>query len=378
MKKITLLILLLSSIASFSQEQVILDIDLLLNNNGNGKLRVTNNSGQNLYESYGVVDNYGIILNLSVANFPLTLEWRPGFNSGCQSFTKTYTYSDYLDGSVPTYGCAPEYFYIRSPYINKLTAATATKGVCENISLFGARHYYSTTGNAPWFPCPSSAFSAATLLGSSYRGPLHIKSDLESYYANPKITIQSKVITFNIIGCSPELDGQPVGENTKCKFESSGSATIKFKTELRDGEKFLFNIFKDGVFDKSAFATKDQIINKTFTWTGFAEGTYYIKYQSQAIADGTTLITGSTAIVTNSFPIGSPDPLTFTITPLQPNCHDQQGAILITASGGTSPYYYMIDTETILQKHPLTADPILLSEGDHKVTVVDTNSCREK
>lgn len=378
MKKIILLILLLYSIVSFSQEQVILDIDLLLTNNGNGNLRVSNSSNQTLYESFGAgIDNYGMVINLSAANFPLTMVWRPGLYAGCSTTqTYTYTYSDYLAGKYFTGGCAPEYFNIVSPYINQLTPATSTLGVCENITLQkGNRHYYSTDGNT-WTPCPYP-FSAASILGSGFRGTLKIKSDIDSFYANPKVTIQSKVITFTIIGCSPELDGPPIADKTKCKYESSGSVTLKFKTELKDGDKFLFNIFKNGTFDKSAFATKDQIINNTYIWPGLGEGSYYIKYQSQSTADGTTLV-GSTAITTGAFLIEAPQALTFSITELQPKCHGEQGTVQITASGGTSPYYYMIDGETILQKHPLTAAAIELSEGDHKITVVDSNSCIEK
>ena len=373
MKKITFLIILFSSIISFSQEQVMLDIDFLLNDNGNGRLRITNSASQALYESYSRVDNYGLIINLTIANFPLTVEWKPGLiGSSCQGFTKTYTYNDYLSGTVPTYGCAPEYVYIRSPYINQLTAATATKGVCEDMFLAGARHYYSTTGNAPWILCPST-FSAATLLGSNYRGPLHIKSDIESFYANPKVTMQSKVITFNIIGCSPALDGQPIPKKTECKFQSSGSAVIKFKTPLVTGEKFLFNLFKDGTFDKSIFVTKDQIINNTYTWTGLAEGSYYIKYQSQAIGDGTTIITGNTAIVTDPFPIGSPDALTSNITELQPECYNGQGGIQISAFGGTSPYYYKINTDPEVEF--TTAVTIPKNSGNYTITVRDSQNC---
>ncbi|SHL18349.1 hypothetical protein [Flavobacterium chilense] len=378
MKKITFLILLFSSIASFSQEQVMLDIDLLLTNNGNGNLRVSNSSGQTLYDSYGAgVDNYGMIINLSIANFPLTINWRPGIYAGCtipQNFT--YTYSDYVAGTILSGGCAPEYFYIKSPYINQLTPSTSTVGVCENITLqSGNRHYYSTDGTT-WNSC-SYKFTPASILGSGFRGSLKIKSDIDSFHAVPKVTMQSKVITYTVIGCSPELDGQPIADKTKCKYESSGSVTLKFKTELKDGDKFLFNIFKNGIFDKSTFVTKDQIINLTYTWSGLAEGSYFIKYQSQTTTDSNTIV-GATAITTDPFVVGSPDPLTFTITQLQPKCHDEQGAVQISASGGTSPYYYMIDSETLLQKHPLTANPIQLSEGPHKITVVDSNSCIEK
>lgn len=380
MKKITFLILLFSSIASFSQEQVILDIDLLLTNNGNGSLRVSNSSGQTLYDSYGGgVDNYGMVINLSVANFPLTINWRPGIYAGCTlPQNLTYSYSDYVAGTNLSGGCAPEYFYIISPYINKLTPATSTVGVCENITLFsGNRHYYSTDGNT-WTSCPYK-FTPASVLGSGFRGSLRIKSDIDSFHANPKVTIQSKVITYTVIGCSPELDGQPVADKTKCKYESSGSVTLKFKTELKDGDKFLFNIFysSPASFIKSVSATKDQIINNTYIWSGLAEGSYFIKYQSQATTDNNTLV-GATAITTDPFVIASPDPLTFSITQLQPKCHDEQGAIQVGASGGTPPYYYMIDSETLLQKHALTANPIQLSEGNHKITVVDSNSCIEK
>jgi hypothetical protein len=376
MKKITLLILLFSSIASFSQEQVMLDIERLLNLTGNGKIRVLTSSNSTLYESYGAVNNYGLIINLTASNFPLSLIFTSGLNGGCSTTqTYSYTYADYLAGRYFIGGCAPEYFYIRSPHVNK---ATGPVGVCENISLsVGNVHYYSTTGAAnSWsvFPSPQNAQS---VLGSGFRGSLYIKSDIDSYYANPKVTLTSKINIYTITGCSPKLDGKPAPNDTKCKFESSGSVTLKFLTEIDNSEKFLFTIYKNGVFDKSIFALKSEIVNKSYTWTGFAEGSYYIKYQSQSVSDNNTTL-GNSAITTDSFDIKSPEPLTFTITELQPKCHGDQGAVLVTAKGGTSPYFYMIDGEILSQKHPLTTDPIFLTEGDHKITVVDDNSCIEK
>lgn len=375
MKKITFLIMMFSNIASFSQEQVILDIYLLLNNNGNGNLTVSNSSGQVLYNNYGSpVNGYSTILNLSPSGFPLTLSWRPGLSNGGCTIPQnlTYSYTNYTSGTTLNGGCAPEYFYIRSPHINHLTAETSTIGVCENTNLSGSPQYYSTTGNAPWTQCPNP-YSAGLLLGSAFRGPLYIKGDITAYYGNPKVVMQSKVSTLNIIGCSPALDGQPIPENTKCKFQSTGSAVIKFKTPLITGEKFLFNLFKDGTFDKSLFVAKEQIINNTYTWTGLAEGTYYIKYQSQAIGDGTTMITGNTAIVTDPFPIKSPDALTSIIKDLQPECFNGQGAIEISAFGGTSPYYYKINTDPEVEF--TTAVTISKNSGNYTITVRDSQNC---
>jgi hypothetical protein len=217
-------------------------------------------------------------------------------------------------------------------------------------------------------------------------------NELNDYTGKNKIHFRTgygtqftKSIQYDIIGCSPELAiNPPVTTPAKCKGVASGSVTLEFKTPLKDGDKFLFNI-RSGNILTSKFVNKNEIENNKFTWTGLAEGNYTMKYQAQGINDLGNEV-GLSAISTAPFAIGSPTQLTFTAPPTQPLCSTDKGSITITAEGGTPPYFYILDNETeiinsesVPKKHQFISPFTLteLSAGDHNIKVVDTNGCFE-
>jgi hypothetical protein len=108
-----------------------------------------------------------------------------------------------------------------------------------------------------------------------------------------------------------------------------------------------------------------------------------MKYQAQSTDDNGVDV-GLSAITVNPFTIGSPTQLTFTATPTQPLCSTGNGSINISAIGGTSPYYYILDKQTeiidgkVIPKKIQIMNPIELTGGDHNIKVVDTNGCIEK
>jgi hypothetical protein len=221
----------------------------------------------------------------------------------------------------------------------------------------------------------SISFKIKDLPGYSNQLQVHFQAGYETQYTT--------IRTYTIIGCSPELvDKKPITSNVKCSNESSGSATLQFKTELKDNQEFLFNLFvyntdlKDFAFLSSASALKKDIDNNIYTWNNIAHGTYFIKYQAQTNTDTNDRV-GSSAIKTDSFIIEDVQPLTFNLTGIQPKCSTDKGGVLITVKGGTPPYYYILNNETkkLLMKNPDTIT--LPKDGDHKVIVVDTNNCIE-
>jgi hypothetical protein len=222
----------------------------------------------------------------------------------------------------------------------------------------------------------SISFKIKDLPGYSNQSQVHFQAGYETQYTN--------IRTYTIIGCSPELvDKKPITSNVKCSNESSGSATLQFKTELKDNQEFLFNLYKyntdlkDFNFLSSDSALKKDIHNNIYTWNNIAHGTYFIKYQAQTNTDTNDRV-GSSAIKTDSFIIEDATPLTFNLTGIQPKCSTDKGGVLITVKGGTPPYYYILDNETkkLLIKNPDTIT--LSSDGEHKVIVVDSNDCIEK
>lgn len=200
---------------------------------------------------------------------------------------------------------------------------------------------------------------------------------------DPNITgenIYSNVVNYNVISCSPLLNGNPIAAEVRCNNESNGSVTLNFKTDITSNQKLLLNLFKDGNFMTHKFVTPAEIVNKSFTWTGIAAGSYVIKYQAQTSTDNNTLV-GSLPVISPPFTIGNVTPLTFTVTPIQPACVDDKGKIQISASGGTAPYFYVLDNESLANRHSFAGVYIIpdeLPEGDHTVIVVDSRDCIEK
>jgi gliding motility-associated-like protein len=69
--------------------------------------------------------------------------------------------------------------------------------------------------------------------------------------------------------------------------------------------------------------------------------------------------------------ITSPNALSATATTQEPSCQGKfDGSILVTVSGGTSPYTYFWNSGSIF--NPLTS----ISAGNYSVTITDTNGCK--
>lgn len=385
MKKITLLIMFFCSIASFSQEKVMLDIERFLNQNGNSYLKISTRSNQIVYQNYGAISNYGQVFTLSSSDFPLTIVWRPSLNAGCfNENTYTYNYSDYKNGVQFSGGCAPEYFNLRTPYINQLTAKTSTVGVCEEILLWaGNRHTYSANGG-PFLPC-SSRFTPESLLGPNFRGSLRIISEIDSYYANPKVTMQSVPITYTIIGCPPKLDPNfpPVAKDETCYNSKDGELTLTFTRPLESGERFLFTYNTGGVAYSASSLNKDEVevlSSLKYKILGITGASYKFRYQT---IYGTNNPDPTKDEIGPDFTIGKKEELTSVVTAIQPKCSTEKGKIEITANGGTPNYFYNLNGEletvnnvTGPKKYPLsTLANKEFASGAYRVIVYDTNNC---
>ena len=293
-----------------------------------------------------------------------------------QEYTVPYNRTTTLDQYFSScFGYSNVYtVHLTQPVDNNICAS-------ENIGLNEGWNYQYKYDAEAWKPLPSQ-FQEKRSVGIKLK-------DLGGYEGKSQVFFRAgyqnqftNTVTYNIIGCSPEYDGIPITADTKCIYESNGSVTLKFTSELNDGDRFLFNIFYDKPqpeFIKSVFATKSQIINNTFIWNNLAKGTYIIKYQAQSITD-TNEDVGLSAITTRSFTIKSPAALTFTATEIQPKCNGDKGAVQITASDGTPPYYYLIDNEDIRNKHLFTSPAVIenVSAGNHNIKIIDNNNCREQ
>lgn len=400
MKKITYFIFIILNFVCSAQEQLMLDIRLQIANNtyftGDYYLKIKDSSNQNLFDSNGLkVENYGVIFNLSQSSFPLTIIWKPGALDVANNclfdciYTFSYSYNEYLSGQ-PFIGKVNSileqepFFTLYSPYINQLTAETSTIGICSDVYLLsGFAHYYSID-NVNWnivtnnIPFSFATFVTYNLLGQNFRGNLRIKSEIKTSYASPQLTIMSKIINYNVIGCSPDLEHDPpLVTNPYCNNTSTGSIPLKFKSDIKDDEQLLLNLFikntdTDPKFLLSKFVPKSAIINKEYTWTNIGAGNYIIRYQAQKTTDNTTNV-NSSAVTSKAFSIVNPSLFSFSAIETQAKCYGEKGTIIITASGGTPPYYYCLNDDPKIEfTSPKTIDA---NAGDNYIKVVDSKSC---
>jgi hypothetical protein len=275
-----------------------------------------------------------------------------------------------------------------------LTLPTATtNSFCDKITLIangctGTQRFfweYSTDGinyketKVSTGVNENYVFVKSKYLPDNYSGNIYFRTLIDSDPYTTAENIYSNTANYKITSCSPLLDGSPIAAKVKCNNESNGSVTLKFLTDITDSQKLLLNLYQGSDFKYHKFVSSTDIVNKTFTWDKLAQGTYTIKYQAQNNSENNTTV-GALPVISPSFTIENVESLTFKSTAIQPACSTDKGAILITASGGTPPYYYMLDNETLDNKHPFTSPHTILnlSDGDHKVIVVDSNNCIEK
>lgn len=222
---------------------------------------------------------------------------------------------------------------------------------------------------------------------ANFTGNLYIRFIVTNENLNTdKIdTFISNVTNYVLTDCSPQYAGGiPPSTGIRCNGESNGTVTLKFKSELVDGDVFLFNIFLNKTpqqFIKHHFVSKSDIKNDTYVWTNLGAGDYIITYQAQRIGDPNQQVKGLSLEPIPPFTIANRDPLIFKLTAIQPACNDGKGKIQISAEGGTPPYFYMLENETIDDKHPFTSPYIIpkdFLQGEFKVKVIDSNDCIEK
>ncbi|OXG06549.1 hypothetical protein B0A64_10595 [Flavobacterium araucananum] len=212
----------------------------------------------------------------------------------------------------------------------------------------------------------------------NYTGNLFIRFvvDYENLELDKIENYVSNISIYNIKTCSPLLDNTSSPNYTTCNY-SNGEVIFTFSRPIETDEKYLFNRNIVGSTFVTSTTSNDNDVEKisptTFKWKNIPPGDYQFKYQTQ-FEDNKP---GSVSLI-SSFTILPREQLNFKATAVQPLCSSDKGAIIISASGGTSPYYYILDNESkkLLINNPDTIP--LSTDGVHKVIVMDSKECIEK
>jgi hypothetical protein len=304
-----------------------------------------------------------------------------GGSPTCGQITRTIPYNKDTFSYSSFAGCLAN-AEIMSLHITRPDSSPKCKE--DPITLNNGWNWKYKFDNGAWDNLPtqfqeqtSITFKIKDLPGYVSQSNVHFKAGYEKYkqYTN--------TVSYAIIGCSPELaEKKPTAKSVECNNTATGSVTLKFESLLKKDDQFLFNLIRvDPAAPNtgpttSITASEKETENKSYTWDKIAAGTYIIKYQAQSKFDNGKIV-GSSAIVTDPFTIENKEELTFKTTAIQPKCNGDLGSIEISVTGGTSPYFYILDNgiKTPLTKNPDTINGV--TDGDHTVIVLDSFGCTE-
>ncbi len=264
------------------------------------------------------------------------------------------------------------------------------------------RWEYQTAGSTRW----EIVRVANPLNGTSviYRNypitiPLNrFEADLQNYTGVLRLRFRfasytSDIYTFNILKCSPELDGPIVDIQPSCNNSSNvadndnGSFTVTFDRELDDTkqEKMKIEVWDlvNGIWDgfESKVIEKSDFNGRSYTWNprNLPGGTYKLFWQTKSNnapfdnANSTPDKFGESP----SFVLNTPPLLSVSGVPTNVQCAGgSDGSITVTPNGGTPgtlpTYEYSIDNGVNWQTSTLFDG---LIKGDYLVIIRDGNSC---
>ncbi|MBW1295817.1 T9SS type A sorting domain-containing protein [Aquimarina litoralis] len=222
----------------------------------------------------------------------------------------------------------------------------------------------------------------------SYTGKLYFRGVISiSTGLFQSITMDSDVIEYNLIPCSPELDPNispnPEPINPICSGDTNGRFRMTFDRDIGSQEYISAPLDKLEVGNQWIQQTPLVSINPgdlnaslEYTWPNdLAPGRYRVKYQS--IFNGSQVGSDSPYY---EFTIGTPTAVTFNTSSNSPSCVSGQGtsnngSITISGvNGGTPPYKYSINGSSFTT---FSGNSITLARGagTYSIRVKDNNDC---
>jgi hypothetical protein len=318
-------------------------------------------------------------------------------NASCPKSTYNLTYEiifdginncDYKTSPFPQNSSILNYHLranLQTIEINNTSCVSAQLSCSGNIQRWEVKKY----GSDIYEIIPNSNINT---LNKSYNEIYSDNSGInQTTYFRAKFT-GTEIYTYHpfvFIPCPPILNSTSDKNYTSCSDRKDGEVTFTFNRPLYDNETYLFTRNPVGAPTAitSAYSSNITEIEKLspleYKWKNIAPGIYNFKYQTII---GTNNPSPSSDVSGQDFTITPKPELTFAAPPTQPLCSTDKGSITITAQGGTSPYFYILDnekeiinSESVPKKHQFISPFKLteLSAGDHNIKVVDTNGCIE-
>lgn len=314
---------------------------------------------------------------------PCGEDWNSGlaaynFNTNCYS---AVGYS----GGRSSAEIVPEFSIITNQV---LIQPTADNSFCDKVSLqatgcTGTQHFiweyrieggnFQSTNISTTFN-QTFQFNRSTYVSSTYIGNIDFRVLIDSDTTITGEEVYSNIISYYVNPCPPILESVSSNNLTSCVYKSDGQVTLNFDRGLLDNEQYEMTLkHTDGSGLSNKIITKSMMTGspKSYRWTGLGIESYILTYQ-------TRLTTGNGASLSQAmnktFKVDPPSQFSYQITTTQPACNNQSGIIKISASNGTSPYFFSIDDGTEVEFSSTTND-ITLPAGNHYITVRDSKNC---
>ncbi|WP_438426489.1 T9SS type A sorting domain-containing protein [Aquimarina macrocephali] len=305
----------------------------------------------------------------------------------------TYTRNEFINNLVESNSTDCNFFTVVYPiHINDPSANEFCPD--QEIVLSYGYHWQFSFDGITWKNFPASLntkrttnftltelFSLSGTPSSEWQGKPNIK--FRTGY-NGEFT---NTINIGIIKCSPKLIGNPLPINPTCSDNDNGSFTVTFDRELDDTkqEKMNLQVYRQvgSIFDgyESKVLTKSDFTGASYTWEpkNLPAGTYKLFWQTKSNNEGFDDISTVPDAYdeSNPFTLTAPPALSVSGTPSPVQCFGgNDGSITVIPNGGTpgtSPrYQYSIDNGTTWQQETLFDT---LSKGDYTILIKDNNGC---
>jgi hypothetical protein len=188
-------------------------------------------------------------------------------------------------------------------------------------------------------------------------------------------------------------------DGPKCKDDYIQKLDIYFNEPLdaRKGES-LYQLYLRETVNNTGLIKTDpfmQVNNvtypsdtKIYSYSNFSNFTklesgrqYEVIYQAQVNDpfDPTKKILKGVLVYGEKFTYYEPSELKFKADPINPLCNNDPAKIAISATGGTPPYFYILDNDAPIEfRSPIEVPIKGLIKDPHTVKVIDKNSCTEK
>ncbi|MBS7253181.1 hypothetical protein [Flavobacterium branchiicola] len=213
-------------------------------------------------------------------------------------------------------------------------------------------------------------FVKSNYIASTYTGNIDFRVVIDSDPTTTGENVYSNIVSYNVIPCSPDLDKKPEASKTTCTYNQDGNVILTFSRELVTNESFKFNFYKTP--SNALIPTPSYTVDATkkiYTFTGLAQGDYYIVYQTFLNSQ----YSSTNKLPNPSFTISPPDAVYFEVIENQPLCKGGNGMLTIKAKGGTSPYYCQINSESEIEF--TSSLDINKPEGTYLIKVRDKYTC---